>query len=161
MNLLENMLIEAFRDEYGQAIIDLILGIQVGEFGVPVTIDDQPDLMDIAKFYKGFWLARAEDRVVGTIGLIQFGEHLGALRKMFVDADFRGKNKGIAVALLKRLIEESKVMGIQALYLGTVDAFKAAHRFYEREGFKEIEAAELPADFPRMPIDTKFYQLNL
>jgi len=86
---------------------------------------------------------------------------MGALRKMFVDADFRGKNKGIAVALLKRLIEESKVMGIQALYLGTVDAFKAAHRFYEREGFKEIEAAELPADFPRMPIDTKFYQLNL
>ena len=79
MNLLENMLIEAFRDEYGQAIIDLILGIQVGEFGVPVTIDDQPDLMDITKFYKGWWLARAEDRVVGTIGLIQFGEHMGAL----------------------------------------------------------------------------------
>lgn len=52
-------------------------------------------------------------------------------------------------------------MSIWELYLGTVDAFKAAHRFYEREGFKEIEAAELPADFPRMPIDTKFYQLNL
>ncbi|PIZ76835.1 hypothetical protein COY06_01330 [Candidatus Peregrinibacteria bacterium CG_4_10_14_0_2_um_filter_41_8] len=59
------------------------------------------------------------------------------------------------------LLASYNLVSIWELYLGTVDAFKAAHRFYEREGFKEIEAAELPADFPRMPIDTKFYQLNL
>jgi RimJ/RimL family protein N-acetyltransferase len=45
--------------------------------------------------------------------------------------------------------------------LGTTDAFKAAHRFYEKNGFTEIPEHELPAMFPRMKQDTKFYRIEL
>jgi hypothetical protein len=38
---------------------------------------------------------------------------------------------------------------------------RAAHRFYERNGFDEIDARALPASFPRMAVDTRFYQRTL
>jgi hypothetical protein len=37
----------------------------------------------------------------------------------------------------------------------------AAHRFYERNGFLRLAPADLPAAFPRMPVDTQFYALAL
>jgi hypothetical protein len=33
-----------------QAVIDLVLGIQREEFGLPITLKDQQDLMDIEGF---------------------------------------------------------------------------------------------------------------
>jgi len=35
---------------------------------------------------------------------------------------------------------------------------KAAHRFYERNGFVRMTAENLPPNFPRMPVDDVFYQ---
>jgi hypothetical protein len=37
----------------------------------------------------------------------------------------------------------------------------AAHRFYERNGFVQIPAADLPEAFPLMGVDTRFYRRNL
>jgi hypothetical protein len=41
------------------------------------------------------------------------------------------------------------------------DVYKAAHRFYEKNGFSEIKKAELPPNFPLLQVDTKFYKYNL
>jgi hypothetical protein len=46
---------------------------------------------------------------------------------------------------------------VRDLFLGTIDAFVAAHRFYERNGFVQIPAADLPEAFPLMGVDTRFY----
>jgi hypothetical protein len=35
---------------------------------------------------------------------------------------------------------------------------KAAHRFYEKNGFKQISKQDLPDDFPLMPVDNVFYK---
>jgi len=50
-----------------------------------------------------------------------------------------------------------KAQGVKVVYLGTTAKFLAAHRFYEKNGFREILRAELPARFPVMAADTKFY----
>ncbi len=99
--------------------------------------------------------------VVGTIALKDIGANQGALRKMFVHRDYRGAEKGVAGGLLKHLLHEAKQRGFQDVYLGTTAAFKAAHRFYEKNGFSEITERDLPLMFPRMKQDTKFYRIEL
>jgi GNAT superfamily N-acetyltransferase len=157
--------IRPYKKGYEQEIIDLIVGIQQNEFGIPITASDQPDLMDIPGFYQNrcgnFWVAFYDDRVVGTIALLDIGNHMAALRKMFVDTSFRGEDKGIARNLLKTLISWSIKFGIKAIYLGTTPKFLAAHKFYEKNGFKEIFIQDLPSTFPIMKVDTKFYKFEI
>lgn len=160
--------IEPFSSAFGQDVIDLILGIQRGEFEVDVTLEDQPDLLEIPEFYQsagGFWLAldgpRSRPRVAGTIALIDFGGHRTALRKMFVRCDRRGGEFGVARRLLEAAIDWCGENEIQEIYLGTLSILHAAHRFYEKNGFESIAMADLPAEFPRMAIDTNFYRRRL
>jgi hypothetical protein len=50
---------------------------------------------------------------------------------------------------------------VKDVYLGTTEKFLAAHRFYERNGFQQIAADELPPSFPKMVQDTRFYRRAL
>lgn len=152
-------------NSYCREIIDLILPIQQVEFNVPVTLEDQPDLLDIEANYHGtgggFWGGMVNDRLAGTIALISIGYQAGAIRKMFVKKAYRGKEYGIAQHLLEQLIAHSRSMNITDLYLGTVNKMAAARRFYERNHFKEIHKEELPPYFPLMSADNVFYHLHL
>lgn len=158
-------MITPLNNGHSAEIIALILPIQQIEFGVPVTLQQQQDLLDIEKHYSGtggnFWGAYADGLLVGTIGLIAVGHEAGVIRKMFVRKEFRGKKYRIAQQLLETLLIFCGHEGIEALYLGTVEILKAAHRFYERNGFRRIEAAKLPSYFPRMQVDNVFYQLAI
>ena len=51
--------------------------------------------------------------------------------------------------------------GLKTIYLGTTEKFLAAHRFYEKSGFELIEPESLPATFPRMAVDKRFYRLKI
>ncbi len=146
-------------------IIELILPIQQIEFNVPVALENQPDLLDIETNYHKtggcFWVAEDGTQINGTIGLISLGHNTGAIRKMFVMKEFRGKEAGIAQRLIDTLTLYAREAGITDIYLGSVDSMKAAHRFYERNGFIRISKNELPAYFPLMPADNVFYHLHL
>ena len=154
--------IEPFRAGLESQVIGLILPIQQQEFGVAITAADQPDLAKIPEFYQqgrgGFWVGFVGDEVVGSIGLIDFGSG-GALRKMFLRKDQRGS--GLAQALLDTLMSHAEAAGLPSICLGTLSHMRAAHRFYERNGFTRIEPETLPPDFPRMAVDTVFYRRNL
>jgi GNAT superfamily N-acetyltransferase len=159
------IIIQPIGDAYSKQIIDLILPIQQIEFNVPVTLEDQPDLLNVEEFYHqtggNFWGALQENELVGTIALISIGHRAGAIRKMFVKQEFRGKEYGIAQQLLAELILYCKENEINELYLGTVDILKAAHRFYERNGFSRLKTEEIPSYFPRMTADNVYYHLSL
>lgn len=160
-----------------ERIIDLILPIQQIEFNVPVTLEGQPDLLDIETNYLrpggGFWGAildnepgahpttPPEPQLLGTIGLMNVGRSAGVIRKMFVKKEFRGKDLALAQQLFDILKTEGRKKGITDLYLGTVDMLKAAHRFYEKNGFQRIAVEDLPVYFPRMMADNVFYHLHL
>jgi GNAT superfamily N-acetyltransferase len=154
--------VEPYTDNYKQQVIDLIVPIQQEEFAIPITPADQPDLQQIPTFYQkdngNFWLAIADGRVVGTIALLDIANQQGALRKMFVHKDYRGKVHGTAQLLLNALLSWAQQKRYADIYLGTTAKFLAAHRFYEKNEFVEITIPELPVSFPRMEVDVKFYK---
>lgn len=153
--------IRPFQKHDQQQVVQLILSIQTQEFDIPITLADQPDLQSIVGFYQrqdgNFWVAVYENQVVGTIALLDLGKSLGALRKMFVHPDFRGREWGTAQKLLDGLLSWAQTRRLSEVYLGTTAQFLAAHRFYERNGFKPVEVAALPAAFPVLAVDTRFY----
>jgi N-acetylglutamate synthase-like GNAT family acetyltransferase len=59
------------------------------------------------------------------------------------------------------LLEESRKRGFREIFLGTTEKFRAAQRFYEKNGFELVTPEQLPAAFPRMIQDTKYYRLRL
>jgi len=157
--------ISPIHNEYCDQIIDIILSIQQQEFGLPITIEQQPDLKDIdANYHEGggnFWGAFIDNELVGTIALINTGHNAGCIRKMFVKKEYRGKEWGTAQKLLDVLLQYCHDKQITDLSLGTVTQLKAAHRFYERNGFTRIDITELPSYFPLMLTDNMFYHLHL
>lgn len=160
-----NIQLSVYQHQYRAQIIELILKIQQEEFEISISLDDQPDLQNISDFYQkengNFWIALDGDKVIGTIAAIDIGNCRLALRKMFVAANYRGKHVGTGNQLLYSLLSWAKAKDIQEIYLGTTGKFKAAHRFYEKNGFIEINKSDLPATFPLMQVDTKFYKLSL
>lgn len=162
-------------------VVALISGIQRGEFSLPITPTDQPDLMDITGFYRRgvgeFWVAEAKagagvegneavGGVIGCIALLDIGGGQGALRKMFVHKHWRGaprggQEAGVAAALLRTLLQHAAAHGLGEIFLGTTTRFLAAHRFYEKHGFARVEKAGLPQSFPVMSVDSVFYRMGL
>jgi len=152
-----------------QGVIDTILPIQREEFGVDVTLEDQPDLLDIPGYYRAgrgnFWVAVDAGQVVGTLALLDVGGGDGALRKMFVRASHRGAKTaggaGAAHALLSTLADWARANGFSRVFLGTTAKYLAAHRFYEKNGFTRVERGDLPPSMPVMKVDTIFYMISL
>src|SRR5690554_6917414 len=105
--------IRPLNNEYCNQILGLILPIQQVEFNVPVTLEGQPDLLDIeTSYYKtggGFWGAIYQEELIGTIALISIGYQSGAIRKMFVKKEFRGKDLGVANQLFINLVRHCEV----------------------------------------------------
>lgn len=157
--------IRSFSTQDAQAVVDLVLPIQQVEFGVPVKASDQPDLLDIPAYYFNgnghFWVAFWEDELVGSMGLLDYGGGGFALRKMFVAKAYRGADYNVAARLWLTGLEWVRQHQGSEIVLGTVDQLKAAHRFYEKQGFELIEKSALPANFPRMEVDTLFYRFTV
>jgi GNAT superfamily N-acetyltransferase len=160
-----SILILPFQNPDRQGLAELVLPIQQAEFGIRITLDEQPDLLDPQAFFQrgngNLWLAKAEakagDEIVGSIGLLDIGNGQTALRKMFVKAAYRGAQFGVASRLLSTLIAHCRTNAVAQIYLGTTSAYLAAHRFYEKNGFVELARADLPASFPQVSVDSKFY----
>jgi len=84
--------IERYTGGRDDEITAMVLAIQNGEYGLDLTVADQPDLADIPRAYAegGFWVAiGADDVVIGSIGLLRYGARQGVLKKFFVAAPYR------------------------------------------------------------------------
>jgi len=82
------MKIITYQEKYKQQIIDLILHIQNDEAKINLSLEEQPDLLDIPACYEKeggeFWLALEGDTVIGTLALMNKGNGNGVLKKGFV-----------------------------------------------------------------------------
>lgn len=159
------MEVMVYHEKYKQQIIDLILDIQRKEFGVPITIEDQPDLQNISKYYLenngNFWIAVQNGKVIGTIATLFLKNKNAIIRKLFTDGNYRGKEFQTGLRLLETLELFCLASGKKHIYLGTTSKFKAAHRFYEKNCYIEITKEDLPDDFDIMKVDSKFYRKDL
>ena len=101
------------------------------EYGLIFDPDFEDDLFDIPGHYRsgGFWVAASEGALVGTVAVMpQGGARL--LRRMYVKPEYR--KTGLASILLKRAASEGPW---RDTWLWSDVRFRAAHRFYQREGF--------------------------
>jgi GNAT superfamily N-acetyltransferase len=156
------MRIVAYDKQDANDVVELITSIQITEFGVATSAEKQPDLRDIPGFYQygagNFWLAFEGDELIGTIALKDVGGGVCALRKMFVKKAYRGGQRGVGAKLMQTLLDWAQGRGVRDIYLGTVDVYHAAHRFYEKSGFVEVGRAEVPDSVPLMDVDVKYYR---
>ncbi|HEY6530220.1 MAG TPA: GNAT family N-acetyltransferase [Cellvibrionaceae bacterium] len=156
------MQIVQYSEDFKDRIISLILHIQREEFGLSITLSDQSDLQNISEFYiengGGFWVSKQGANIVGTIALLNLGGGQYALRKMFVKSGFRGSECCVAKNLLvyaeKWALIQKKAT---AIYLGTTERFVAAHKFYRKNGYIELDESMLPTSFPVMFVDKLFF----
>jgi N-acetylglutamate synthase-like GNAT family acetyltransferase len=158
---MEDVIIQQYSNEFHDQVSRLVIEIQRTEFGVPITLEQQPDLNEIENFYQkgngNFWIALAGEKVVGTVALIDIGSQQLALRKMFVDKDYRGGSSKTGQLLLDRSIEWMHEKESTEVFLGTLDIFAAAQKFYRKNGFEEIPMSDLPVNFPKMKLDNTFF----
>jgi GNAT superfamily N-acetyltransferase len=156
--------IDIYKNIHQQKVIDHILSVQ-HEFEIPISLEAQPDLNNIPDYYQinngNFWIARAGEEVIGTISLLNIGNDQGALRKMFVNRNYRGKKFGVGQKLLDTLMDWAKEKKFKKIFLGTTAKFVRAQHFYEKNGFAEIDKFNLPATFPLVHVDVKFYCKSL
>lgn len=157
------MKIETYCGKYDDELIDMILSIQNDEAKIGLSLQEQPDLMDIPRYYQqsggAFWIALSDGRVVGTIGLMLKENHCAVLKKFFVKKAFRSQKVGIS--LYNELLKYAVDKGVRHIFLDTPAVAHASHKFYEKAGFRKISAAELPVDYSYPDRDSVLYLLDL
>lgn len=157
MNIVE------YCEKYNEEIVELVLDIENNEAKINLSLEEQPDLMDIQGTFinneGNFWVAIDKEEVIGTIGLVIKENHCGVLKKFFVRADWRSKKLGLA--LYKTLLEYAKSKELESLILDTPSVAKAAHRFYECAGFHKVSARQLPVSYEYPDRDCDLYMLTL
>jgi amino-acid N-acetyltransferase len=97
---------------------------------------------DIPAELSDFIVIKANDTIVGSIGLEKYGEY-GLLRSMVVVPPFR--NKGLASMLVKQLEKLASESGIRVLYLLT----ETAAGYFSTRGFEQISREEVPEEIRR------------
>jgi GNAT superfamily N-acetyltransferase len=102
----------------------------------------------------GLWLASAGEAGVGCVALRPLSDDAAEVKRMFVDASWRGR--GVGRALLETLIDGARARGYHTLRLGTLDDMKVAQSLYESLGFAPIARYR-----PDELVDTRFYERSL
>lgn len=157
------MTIERYSGKFDDEIISLILSIQNDEAKIGLSLQDQPDLLDIHRSYQQaggeFWIALSDGQVIGTIGLMLKENHCAVLKKFFVKKEFRSQKIGLA--LYNELLQYAVGKGVRYVLLDTPAVAHASHRFYEKAGFYKISKAELPVPYAYPDRESILYLLDL
>ncbi len=100
-----------------------------------------PDLDDIARHYlaagHAFIVAEADDKIVGTGGLIAYGAGTGRIVRMSVSHDHR--RLGIGRAVVARLLDLARERGYSRVVVRTEPDWAAAIGLYTSFGFAEYD----------------------
>lgn len=109
-----------------QASHDLMLSLFDAEDNHALSLDAlcAPDIR--------FFVAETEDRLVGC-GALAIRDGWGEVKAMYVDPTQRGL--GLGLALLNRIEQEARAVGLSVLRLETGTGLDAAIALYERVGF--------------------------
>lgn len=147
-----------FENRFQEAICAMMDTIQ-DEFEIPFRNPHGKQISDIVDSENLFWVAMDGNHVLGTIGLSRIDENNAFLRHLFVVKEGRGE-QGVAQLLLNTALNEARSLGYESLYLGTMEQFKAAQKFYAKNHFVCIPKEALLAEMPVSPMDSLFYLLR-
>jgi len=138
--------------------IDIMMNEIASEFDTQIVAKPSNETPIVPNNY---WVAVHNEKVIGTVGVMVIKNGVGILKKMMLKKSFRGKELGISKLLLETVIHWCEQNDISKIYLGTMDQFKVAQLFYEKNGFKRISKSALPKEFLKNPLDTVFFEYDL
>ena len=101
-----------------------------------------------------FFVARADGQPAGCGG-VAFRDGFAEVKRMYVRPEARGR--GVADAILARLVSEVSAAGLPLLRLETGTQQQAAIRFYRRAGFRACGAFEPYASMPPHNVATSVF----
>ncbi len=87
--------------------------------------------------YIGFWVAKIEDKIIGTIAISEGEDGSVELKRLYTDPEARGI--GTAKALLDTIIDFVKENNFKKICLETYERFGRAVNFYNKNGFIETQ----------------------
>jgi N-acetylglutamate synthase-like GNAT family acetyltransferase len=140
-----------------KAEIDKMIDSISTEFELPISNPNKANVTLLDKY----WISLYNNEIVGTIGILKIEGKFSILKKMFVKREYRGKEYKTASLLLNKVFDWCNSQNIDTIYLGTMSQFKAAHKFYEKNGFERISINKLPSSFVTNPIDDIFYKKRI
>ena len=143
-----------------QSEIDELMNEIQQEFEIPFRSPERVPVFEYVLSGHQFWVALLEGQLIGTIGLTCFDSNTGIIRNMFVTKEFRGKQPGVAKGLLDVALDKAKSLNYKQVYLGPMEQFKAARKFYSKNNFVLIPSTELPLKMTFNPVDDLFYVLK-
>jgi len=85
-------------------------------------------------------LAKNKGKPAGCVGLMDLGNSICEMRRLFVRPKYRGL--GIGRALAKAIVEQGRNMGYALIRLNTNRRMPVADKLYRSLGFKEIAPYE-------------------
>ncbi len=88
------------------------------------------------------FLAREDEKIIGTAGLWKENEKEYELVKMTVDPAYRGK--GISKLLLEHCLSAAKELGAEKITLYSNSQLKTALGLYEKFGFRHVPVTGAP-----------------
>lgn len=157
--------IKKYEDKYQDEVIRLVLSCQNDGTRPIVSIADQPELLNINQEYftNGgyFWIASENNKLVGTIGLMNYGNDIGILKKFFVNEQYRGKPYNLGRKLFAELLDFAYEHKFKELVLDTPKNTERAHKFYEKAGFNKVIQEDLSIKYDHPYTDSDFFQLKL
>lgn len=110
------------------------------EFGFSYDEAYDYDLNNPQKYYidKGgmFYVLKDEGKIIGTVAIINKGNNIAELKRMYVDKEHQGK--GCGTTMLEKAIEFCIQHGFTKLEFETNRKFTVAHKFYQKHGFKIV-----------------------
>ncbi|MBB4682759.1 amino-acid N-acetyltransferase [Amycolatopsis jiangsuensis] len=99
----------------------------------------EKDLVTLYEAVQEFWVVTDADAVLGAAALHVLWEDIGELRTVVVDKAARGR--GIGHALVGRLVEEARELGLRRLFVLTFET-----SFFAGHGFAQIDGAPVPQE---------------
>ena len=99
----------------------------------------EKNLVTLYESVQEFWIAEADDRVLGCGALHVLWADLGEVRTVAVDPSAKGR--GIGHAIVDRLLEVARELQLQRLFVLTFET-----EFFSRHGFTEIEGTPVNAE---------------
>ena len=157
--------IRPYEDQDFQAISDLIVNNHKTTTDIPTNHDIQLNSLDITDDYSkgssGFWVAVADEKVVGSIALLDITNNAAAMQKLVFTEHHWDTETGVASKLFSHLFYEAQMCGIRDIFLGTRADLTDAHRLYEKHGFIRDSTTDLPSRFPIVSIDSHFYHKSI
>jgi predicted metal-binding protein/GNAT superfamily N-acetyltransferase len=154
-----------YEDIDKEDVINLVLHCQNDGSRPLVGIENQLDLLDIKKNYFSsggcFWVAKDNEKLVGSIGLMNHGDGIGILKKFFVYEEYRGKSTHLGQKLYNELLTFARRNNFKTLLLDTPKNTGRAHKFYDKAGWKKVSRENLPFEFDYTYQDSDFFLLNI